>query len=558
MNVFEDLVVELQEEQLLEKTIIDLDNERNTDPGPLDDLHALGSSFELTSPETEITERVAAAADVEASVTSTQETEVELDDLTPSAGYDDVDSEGPAGEKASKSEKEFFKKRAVTEVSSLQMVEHVLTAVEREYMKIVPAGFDDINAKKALHAFLNIAYEPSSDEYNETAAALLRETERWGMALTDRDRNIAVANLRRYCENSRPALSSQALLALARFYRNSPYSEGVRAKFDFVMTRLFSRPAQNEKRLCLFDRSETVGHINTLYGDWSSVPLYSADDDESNVVLTSMSFDELAAEAEASPSFDQLISTDFFGRVRLFKESISELFFAPSVAAAAIESNIRIGNAYVTLLEREHRKMDADSIESKYSDLDLQTVSDTTGRTLDLAELMRLRALEGDVDLDDGDGQADEASEDKIILTTSNVPDPEAPTSAAQRFIESTRKVNRWLIMTAGLLVIVTIGLYVWADFLAEEKISTVGVQAVQLEGTPLGEYIKTGKVSGDTFYGLLLPTWDNLPKDKREEFIQKVYEAGKDQGYKQVNLINKDGRPAGFASASRVEVDMP
>ena len=81
----------------------------------------------------------------------------------------------------------------------------------------------------------------------------------------------------------------QAMLALARFYRNSPYSEPVRAKFDFVITRLFSRPVSGERRKPLFSRDEALGHLNALYREWSSVQLYSAQDDLSNITLTAMS-----------------------------------------------------------------------------------------------------------------------------------------------------------------------------------------------------------------------------------------------------------------------------
>ncbi|MEO6051846.1 MAG: hypothetical protein ABIP78_11005 [Pyrinomonadaceae bacterium] len=47
-------------------------------------------------------------------------------------------------------------------------------------------------------------------------------------------------------------------------------------------------------------------------------------------MLTALSFDDLAIEAENAGSFDQLIESEFFSRLRLFKESISELFYAPN------------------------------------------------------------------------------------------------------------------------------------------------------------------------------------------------------------------------------------
>src|SRR5215211_2808609 len=102
------------------------------------------------------------------------------------------------------------------------MVEHVLTGVEREYLHVVPKVYDVFNAKKALQIFLNIAETADSEEHKAAELALMQETETWGIALLERDHNIPVSLIRQYCENSRPALSSQAMLALARFYRNAP------------------------------------------------------------------------------------------------------------------------------------------------------------------------------------------------------------------------------------------------------------------------------------------------------------------------------------------------
>ena len=73
-----------------------------------------------------------------------------------------------------------------------------------------------------------------------------------------------------------------------------------------------------------------------------------------------------------------------------------------------------------------------------------------------------------------------------------------------------------------------------------------------------LSEHIKVGKISNEIFYGQLLPTWDALSKEKREEYLKKVYQLGAEKGYKQVNLIGKDGKVVGFASATRLDVVMP
>jgi hypothetical protein len=556
MNVFEDLVIELKEQNLLEKTVIDLENQARADGDlPEETETAVGSTVRYTDKKKPTGQK--RAAQTPDPVDPADEAELVVDgDAEQLLSAADENNSKIAAEK---SQKEFFTKRAINEVSGLQMVEHVLTSVEREYMKVVPKPFDDLDAKMALHAFVNSRHTPDSQEYKTGEQALMQELESWCMALTERDRNVSVADLRRFCENSRPALSSQALLALARFYRNSPYTEGVRAKFDLVITRLFSRPAADERRVCLFTREETIKHLNTLYSEWSSVPLYSAEDNASNVLLTGLSFDDLAAEAEAAGNFDQLTASDFFGRVRLFKESISELFYAPSVTAAAIESNIRIGNTFVALIDRERRKLDGAGIETL--DLDHQTVSDVTGRTLDLVELLRQREVDATAE-EDNEPEIDAAPEPQRQTPVETEPPPplwsENVSSVPARLMDSVRHVNRWLVISAVLIVFLCLGLYVWADFIAEEKIPDTGVTQVQMEGTPFGEFVKTGKISGDTFYGLLQPTWEAMPKEKRQELLQRLLEAGKEKGYKQVHLINKDGKAAGFASATRLEVNMP
>ena len=100
MNVFEDLIEELRDENLLEETVIDVNGSRNA---PATRMARSEGDFAVSSAQPE--------SDAE-------------------------------------TERDFFRKRAIDEISSLQMVEHVLTGVEREYMKIVPNAFDDFNVKK--------------------------------------------------------------------------------------------------------------------------------------------------------------------------------------------------------------------------------------------------------------------------------------------------------------------------------------------------------------------------------------------------------------------------
>jgi hypothetical protein len=558
MNVFEDLIVELKEENLLEETVIKAENAVSESP-EIDELTDGGRELSEKADQSGVLEANEETPDTDPVDETESDNKPDFEVVSIiDEGAAPVEAALPKTKKA-KAGKEYFNKRAVDEMSSLQMVEHILTGVEREYMKVKPKAFDDFNAKKALHNFLAVTENSKSEEHKAAEFALMHETEAWGVALTERDRNIAVANIRRYCENSRPALSSQAMLALARFYRNAPYSEPVRSKFDFVITRLFSRPLGQDKRLCLFDREQMLTHINTLYSEWSSIPIYDADSDESNIELTGMSFDDLATEAENAANFDQLIESDFFGRMRLFKESISEVFYAPTVITAAIESNIRIGNAYVNLIVRERRKMDAASIQMKYGDFDGQSVSDAAGRTLDLVELLHGltdEAIQEEEFASDNDNEVSTESLDADSPKFEVAVKKERP-PFVENLIHEIRDINRWILAVGFVFILISGGLYVWSANMPEEKVSTVGVQAVELNGF-LGEQIKSAKINRDTFYGLMLPSWDNLSKEKREEYLKKIYQLGNEKGFKQVNLTNKDGKQAGFISATQVDVNMP
>ena len=465
MNVFEDLIVELKEANLLEKTVMDVGSQ----PGDTDvELYetAVAEGLETAEPQTEpeaqnTPEQISFADDY---LKTMELAEEQIDELEVIHTPDRIAFPVP---KKPAHDRQFFQKRAVDEVASLQVVEHVLTGVEREHLKTVPKAYDDLNAKKALHAFVQVSENVNSEEHAQVEFLLMQETESWCLALAERDRNISVAHIRRYCENSRPALSSQAMLALARFYRNLPYSESVRGKFDFVMTRLFSKSADGERRRLLFGRDEMLEHLTKLYSDWSSIPLYAADDDDSNILLTALSFEELAVEAESAETFDELIKSDFFGRQRLFKESISELFFAPIVTVGAIECNIRIGNVYVDLIDRERQKSDVASIESKYGDLYDQTISDAAGRTLDLVDLLRavpVRSVPVQVEMEPERIEYVKTPEPVVVEPPRKI--AAEPASFVRRMFTNAFSVNKWLLIVAIALAAMSV-VYVWADLIA-------------------------------------------------------------------------------------------
>src|ERR1043166_6813829 len=136
MNVFEDLVLELKEESLLEDTVLE-QHLGSDEIDPLEETAVPNRDFDPA--------KVIAASRPKRSVTP-EPTEYDLQLSAPHNVEETAvvtrNDEQPASTQPSG--REFFKKRAVAEVSSLQMVEHVLTGVEREYMKVKPASFDDL------------------------------------------------------------------------------------------------------------------------------------------------------------------------------------------------------------------------------------------------------------------------------------------------------------------------------------------------------------------------------------------------------------------------------
>ncbi|MEP6945216.1 MAG: hypothetical protein ABJA02_04810, partial [Acidobacteriota bacterium] len=576
MNIFEDLVVELKEENLLEETFIDLPkgglNGESADDAilSLDEIHISDEPATELEPEQAGTKGISSEPD---------EAEIELNSATPIAGPGTVESADLQFQgsdetiqiRKAESHREFFKKRAASEMSSLKMVDAVLSAVEREHLKVVPRTYDDLEAKKALHAFMQVAEDDAGDEHKAAEFRLLNETELWCSALAERDRNISVGHLRVYCEMCKPMLSSQAMLSLARFYRNLPYSDRVRGKYDFIMTRLFSKPTGSDRRDLLFTHQQMVGHIKTLYADWSSIPLYATEDDDSSIVLTSLSFEELAVEAESAASFDDLIKSDFFGRLRMFKESIAELYFAPAVTASAVECNVRIGNIYVDLIDRERAKMDVDSIHQRFAELDDQTVSEAAGRSLGLLDILRekVQVVTDEDPVDDDPELPQESSGPQSDYETVEPSGPRETVNAIETvgsrwttftdgLKENIRSVNRLFLAGAFVLVAASIGLYVWANYFAEPNLPTAGVKTLSFQGTELGEQVKTAKLSGDTLYLVAQPTFSSLGKDKQTEVLQQFSRAGNDKGWAKVVVMNPDGKTVGFVSATRLDLYEP
>jgi hypothetical protein len=573
MNVFEDLIDELKEENLLEETVLKNRSddeylgavasetssvmESGSENLETHEPRIIKESFEAVSAgEFQFSDKNSNTNDFPEEQNSKDALHRENENLAKG----NLPLIFSKDNKAPQNEKEFYKKRAIEEVSGLQMVEHILSGIEREQMKIVPSPFNDISAKKALHDFLQVAEDVKSPDHALAEFQLMQETETWCSALSVRDKKISVMHLRRFCETTKPPLSSQALISLARFYRNLPYSESVRAKFDFIVTKLFSKEIEDEKRVLVFERNQLIDHLKELYAEWSSIPLYSTDDDDSEIVLAALKFEDFMQEAESAESFDELVKNDFFDRLRMFKESANEVFFAPLVTATAIECNVRVGNSYVSLLESEREKMSAANLQDKYGVMHDQALSDSTSKTLQLVELLKEntnrkeRAAKAAGNTFE-DIAAPVAAKKAEIRTA---PKPPAAKTDKKAKKGSSFEVNKWLLAATILIIMASGGLYFWANYFGAEPTASTNVKKVNLENSSLKEFIQTARISDDTFYGVTLPSWDAMSLEKKEELLKKIFSFGSDKGYVKVHLVNKEGIAVGYATAEKVEVIAP
>jgi hypothetical protein len=538
MNVFESLIDELKEENLLENTI--LDNREKPQVVAAESLDPV-----VPAPN---------AAPVE-------EFEMEEGGVRLYDGRDSSMrmSDGDTVEiRKPTSQREYFRKRAMDEVSGLQMVEHILTGVEREYAKKKPTPFDEFEVKVALNNFLQVADDVSAADHKEAEFKLMQETAAWCTALALRDEKLLVAHVRRFCENTKPMLSSRAVLAIAKFYRNLPYSEPVRAKFEYLVTRLFSRRNADHTRTLLFGGHAMVGHVQTLYADWASLSLHNGPDDREKAQLAVLSFAEFAKEAQTARKFDDLIQSDLYNRIRQFKENLAEMFFVPEVLVAAIECNVAVGNTYLSLLESERSRFEAEFADDESIDSDNHAPSMATARSLELADIFHQPEAESDTST--------------VFLSASSpvepVAEPEKPATAKSTLgalpgvgsyldavVTHFAGINRWLVIGSLVMIVASAGLWTWATFFVDEPPPNPSARSYDVANSAVKGELKAGRVLGGTFHGVTLPGWISMPESRKKEVLQKLYQEGAAGGWQKVNLIDATGKTVAFASKERLEI---
>jgi hypothetical protein len=207
------------------------------------------------------------------------------------------------------------------------------------------------------------------------------------------------------------------------------------------------------------------------------------------------------------------------------------------------------------LADSEH-KIDPIRFREKYGFANDKTIADASARSFDLDELLEeLKSGRFDSsDLNDDLGQGASARPGNAHVHA-------AQDFAAEKFAflrSNLFAVNKWLLVGSIATVALCVAVYVGANYYAAKQPISTDVTIVDLENTQFREYIKGGRVSGETFYGISLPMWDSLSREKQEEMLGILLKMGNDKGYQRVSIINAKGKTIGFASATRIEVTVP
>lgn len=544
MNIFEDLIEELKEENLIETTVIKTASpkENQSDKKQTIESDNAGQQTDVSAEAQIISEEIEATPIFEAAELMAEPLEAEVFDVPLEEIPEPVKvSAEPAKPAPSRTEKkdnteeiEFYRKRAMEEVSFLQMVESAFAGVERDQLKIVPTLYDDLEVKKVLHSYLQILPKAAQAERSQAEFQLMQATENWYSTLAGRDKRMMAAHLRRYCETSRPPLSMPALVALARFYRNAPYSETVRGKFDLMITRIFSREDYTGKRELSFERAELIAFIKDLYAEWASVPMYSTDEDDEGILKTVAQFEEFVKEAKAVGNFDALINGNFFNRLRQFKESTNEDFYAPPVTAAVIEMNVEIGNRYIELLEREKARDGVEAVENRYGLINDGTVSETMGKTMSLTELLAQKQTPPEP----------EQEREEIV-------EPSPPVIVkTEKEIEIEKNTNyaKWILLSLVGVAAIAIIYFSVAFFLPSPQVTSV---PVEIENSTLKNYLQKAQVEDETLKGIVLPEWEKMDGNTRKEALKTMLTFGGEKGFRKIELVDQNQQKVGIADDS-------
>lgn len=240
-----------------------------------------------------------------------------------------------------------------TRAMQLGIAERFITQLELNLLRIPGADNGYGPVKEALAELSELSDgEQDGDTAGRIAEHLERALDKWQHHLAARDEKIEAYHIRRYCDGLRNPLKQSVFISLLRFYRDIPHSRQSQSKFDLVLTRCFSTQINDLFRAMTMPREQIVEKLSELYSKWDPAKTLNA---SSSADVAG--FDNFIAENDTLLDFPSLTASKLFDRIREFKTSLSDRFWEPAVAAAAVECNIVVGNHLNGLMARESENL---------------------------------------------------------------------------------------------------------------------------------------------------------------------------------------------------------
>lgn len=97
-------------------------------------------------------------------------------------------------------------------------------------------------------------------------------------------------------------------------------------------------------------------------------------------------------------------------------------------------------------------------------------------------------------------------------------------------------------------------GLYIYVKW-TDVPIKKANVQTFEVENSEFKDHLHAGRITGETFFGIVTKKWNVMTDGEREELIRKLLELGKQRGFRKVALINKDGITVGTGSENTIQI---
>ena len=245
-------------------------------------------------------------------------------------------------------------KQLSDEAVNLRVAEKILSEVESRLLKLSPSPFDIESVKTSLHVLKSLSPIVSPEDISQAEFHIKQKFDLWRGILEERDQNIETFHLRRFFDFTEEPLDGAFFVALAQFYRNTSNL----SKFDLVVTRIFSRGRGQLQREVRMTRREMSNYLRDLFNGWDGKETFNNQfsDETLSAILK---LEEFIREAEFVKSFEELSQSDIFVRLRNYKQELGNNFFEPSVAAAAVECNLAVGNVFNCLMAKANENLSA-------------------------------------------------------------------------------------------------------------------------------------------------------------------------------------------------------